>query len=249
MATKIEQERKASLKYDLKCNSNNQELVELTQDNVARVEAMIRHDSDYSNSGNEKSSTSSAYCFKKLSNVLIKKEKISVEEYKKIIFECVSVVDRENSTHLNADGVGREEMTSRIVQIDKKQLLAYLQFPTKNQYKLVDILSEKTHPTDATKKARENFSFTSKFCHYACMYIFKGRDEQDNFSIFDSIVSMHMPKYAQYYNIPLPINYKKCYADYIATIDKIIKASGDVVSRDGFDHLLWYFHKAREKDF
>lgn len=245
MSNKIEQEYKASLKYNLKCIPNNKELVQLTQENVALVEAMIRHDSDYSNSNDETNSTSSAHCLSKLSSVLFKGSTLSKNEYTKIVFECVSAIDRENSTHLNADGVGREEMTSRIVNIEKKRLLEYLQHPKKQQYELVKILSEKTHPTDSKMKARNNLSFASKFCHYACMYIFKNTEAQDNFSIFDNIVCTNMPKYAKYYNIPLSKNYKKIYSEYIDIIDKIIKASGDKISRNGFDHLLWYFHKAK----
>lgn len=244
MANKIEQELKASFKYDLKCIPH-QDLVKLTQDNVARVESMIRHDSDYSNSTNEKNDISSAHWFMKLSEILVSGKKVSDDEYEKIISECVIAVDRENSTHLNADQIGRKEMTERIVSLDKKILLHYLKKPAENEYELVKILSEKTHPINVGMYPRENPSFASKFCHYACMYIFKDSEEQDNFSIYDSVVCQHMPKYAKFYNIPLPKNYKKSYLEYVETINKIIQASGNEISRNGFDHLLWYFHKAK----
>ena len=245
MATKIEQEHLLSIKYDLKCIPHHKELVKLTQDNVARVESMIRHDSDYSNSANENSETSSAHWFMKLSEILISGKKVSDDEYANIISECVIAVDRENSTHLNADKIGRQEMTNRLIALDKKLLLQYLREPIKNNYKLVTILAAQTHPIEKGMNPRKNPSFASKFCHYACMYIFKDGEEQDNFSIYDNVVSQNMPKYAKYYNIPVLKNYTESYSAYIDTINKIIEISGNEISRNGFDHLLWYFHKAK----
>jgi hypothetical protein len=246
MATKIAQEHKASLKYDLKRITKAKELlVQLTRDNVARVESMIRNDSDYSNSANELSESSSAFWLNKLSAVILDGKIVSDKEYVNIVSQSVSAIDRENSTHLNADGVGREELTQRILQLKKSDLLRFLKQPQRDGYKLVEILAAPTHPVEAKMKSRRNPSFASKFCHYACMYIFRDLEEQDNFSIFDSVVCKHMPKYAKHYNIPIPSDYRESYAAYISTIDKIIIASGDEISRNGFDHLLWYFHKAR----
>ena len=246
METKIIAEQKASLKYDLKrIDDSIGLLVRLTQDNVARVESMIRHDSDYSNSNNDEDDTSSAFWLNKLAEVLLKEAKVKKQEYHDIILQCVTLVDRENSTHLNADKVGREELTKRIEDLDKRTLLRYLREPQRDKYKLVELLSERTHPIEEGMNARQNYSFASKFCHYACMHIFQGLDEQDNFSIFDSVVCANIPKYAEYYHIFLPKNYKSSYVDYISTIDKIIAASGNQISRNGFDHLLWYFHKAK----
>lgn len=246
MDTKIIAEHKASFKYDLERIANaNEPLVKLTRDNVARVESMIRHDSDYSNSANTDSDRSSAFWLNKLAGILLKEAKVSKEEYHTILLQCVTLIDRENSTHLNADGVGRIELTRRIEELDKRTLLRYLREPQRDKYKLVEILTEKTHPKEERMKPRQNLSFASKFCHYACMYIFKGVEEQDNFSIYDSVVCTNIPKYAMYYHISLPKNYKLLYKDYIATIDKIIDASGNQISRNGFDHLIWYFHKAK----
>ena len=41
---------------------------------------------------------------------------VDESEYKKIIEGAVNAVDRENSTHLNADGRGREEIAERIIE-------------------------------------------------------------------------------------------------------------------------------------
>ena len=35
------------------------------------------------------------------------------------------------------------------------------------------------------------------------------------------------------------------YKDYRLAVDSIRKASGIEISRNGFDHLLWYYHKGR----
>jgi len=244
MENKIEQERKASRKYDLKRIKlkDGKYLVKLTHDNVARVEAMIRHNSDYSNSSKAENETSSAYWLSKLKDILINNN--TNEDYKTVIEHCVEKIDIENSTHLNADGVGRIEMAERLYKLDSKMLLKYLKEPKQDNYELIRILSEPTHPIDSHKHARRNKSFASKFCHYACMSFFTG-NEQDNFSIFDSILCDAIPLYADYYNIEISKKFPTSYSEYISVIDQIIQKSGDEISRNGFDHLVWYFHKAK----
>lgn len=243
MENKIQKELKASRKYDLKRTKlkDGQYLVRLTQDNVARVEAMIRQDSNYSNSSKAENKTSSAYWLDKLKNILINN---STENYKTVIENCVEKIDIENSTHLNADGVGRKEMGERLCKLDSKMLLQYLKEPKQDNYELIRILSEPTHPIDSHKHARRNKSFASKFCHYACMSLFTG-NEQDNFSIFDSILCDAIPLYADYYNIEISKKFPTSYSEYMSVIDQIIQQSGDEISRNGFDHLVWYFHKAK----
>ena len=72
MENKIQKEFNASRKYDLKRIKlkDGQYLVQLTQQNVAKVEAMIRHDSDYSNSSNVNNESSAAFGLKKLKSCL-----------------------------------------------------------------------------------------------------------------------------------------------------------------------------------
>ena len=123
-------------------------------------------------------------------------------------------------------------------------LLKYLKEPKQDNYELIRILSEPTHPIDSHKHARRNKSFASKFCHYACMSLFTG-NEQDNFSIFDSILCNAIPLYADYYNIEISKKFRTSYSEYMSVIDQIIQQSGDEISRNGFDHLVWYFHKAK----
>ena len=162
------------------------------------------------------------------------------EGYKYIIREAVCAVDRENSTHLNADSVGREEITDRIYNLTKGEL--------KNKLKMADIglinfIAAKTTPGEENKKARTNISFASKFCHYACFYLFEGEPEQDNFSISDNVLRENIPYYAQYYDVQIKDLLE--YADYRRVVDEIIRKSKSDISRNGFDHLLWYYHKGR----
>lgn len=237
---KIKQEEKESFKYNLE-ELVEGKLVALTRSNVALVEAMIRHDSDYSTSGRT-DMDSSAHWFVEL--------KKNPKRYEEIIPKCVESVDRENSTHLNADGVGREAMSQRIIDYGWNALLNFLKDPKQVNYSLINILSEKTQPKDLIKyKARHNFSFATKFCHYACYWIYEGKVEQDNFSIYDGVVAKNLDKYALHYGVAVPgkntTDYASYYATFIETIDAIIKKSGDEISRNGFDHLLWYYHKAK----
>lgn len=232
---------------------NGYKLAKLTRDNVAIVEAMIRNDSAYIGSsdkaanptfdkkGNMKYGGSSAYWMSQLRNVLIK-NKTSEYSYKEIIKYAVAAVDRENSTHLNADNCGREEITERICRLKRQELLSCLKDPAYKNMKLIRLISRRT---SAEERARENLSFASKFCHYACFYIFEGTKYQDNYSIYDNILKSVLPKYLDYYSIGEDYDLNN-YSDYRRAVDDIRNASRTEISRNGFDHLLWYYHKGRK---
>lgn len=242
---KIERELKESKNYYLELE--NDSLVKLTVDNVARIEAMIVNDSDYAKSSNTKVDSTAKWMIELRTSLI---ERASEHSFEEIVKNCVKYVDKENSTHLSSDGVGIDELTKRIIGM-KATLLNDLKNPQRNDYKIIKDLSEPTHPIDKNGKKyypRKNYSFASKFCHYACFYLFEGQNEQDNFSIYDNIVAKNITKYASHYNINMN-DYKnigKDYSSYIKLVDAIIKASGNQISRNGFDHLLWYFHKARK---
>lgn len=224
-------------------------LAALTEDNVAIVEAMIRNDSAYIKSSdinarpsdNGKYGGSTAYWMTKLKEYLNSKVQ-NEDDYKKIIENAVNAVDRENSTHINSDKCGRKEISERIIKMDKNDLLKSLQDPL---YKNMLLFNEIAKKTSAPKNARVNVSFGSKFCHYACYYLFDGQDYQDNYSIYDYIVRTVLPWYLAYYKIEEKYDLKK-YDEYRMAVDKIRERSSCTpISRNGFDHLLWYFHKGR----
>lgn len=228
-------------------------LARLTRENVAIVEAMIRNDSAYIHSTdvdaepsyNRKKEVkyggSSAYWMTQLKNALTGKDDSVVDSYERIIKGAVEAVDRENSTHLNADGCGREEIASRIIKLDKVELLKCLKHPDYEDMMLIRLISEKTF---AKVKARRNISFASKFCHYACFYVYENTEYQDNYSIYDNILKTVLPWYLQYYKIEKKYDLSD-YKEYREAVDLIRRASGVEISRNGFDHLLWYYHKGR----
>ena len=114
------------------------DLVQLTYENVAKVEAMIRNDSSYKKSYDEKAeptknkkgievySGSTAYWMTRLKYSIEGKE--SSYTYEDIISNVVCSIDRENSTHLNSDGCGIEQISTRIIKIGKNNLTQLLHF-------------------------------------------------------------------------------------------------------------------------
>ena len=249
----IQNELTLSNKYKLTVIAGT-ELVELTVKNVAIVEAMLRNDSaalkafDKNAAPNGQYKGSTAYWMIQLKNALQDNSSIQDEEYKKIITEAIAAVDRENSTHLNADGIGREEIAKRLYAIERQTLIDYLKNPKTTELKIINIISDKTNPTGTNAsgkkyKSRTNLSFASKFCHYACYYLFEGEEEQDNYSIYDNILSKAIPLYVKHYG--LEKRNLNSYQEYRKTIDEIIKKSKADISRNGFDHLLWYFFRGR----
>jgi len=113
------------------------DLVELSINNVAIVEAMIQNDAAYLKSsditaapkdnskGGMTHGGSTAYWMSELKTILID-GKSSSSEYKDVIAGAIAAVDRENSTHLNSDGIGREELTDRIISIKYQDLIIIL---------------------------------------------------------------------------------------------------------------------------
>lgn len=118
--------------------------------------------------------------------------------YEQVIEGAVKAIDRENSTHLNADGAGREELCRRLLKLDRDVLFGCLKDPDGTDYRLTDILSEQTN---APVRPCRNLSFASKFCHYACLVFFKGEEAQDNYPVYDSIVKGALPKCIAYFGL------------------------------------------------
>jgi hypothetical protein len=177
--------------------------------------------------------------------------------YEELIKNAVIAVDIENSTHINADSVGREQIPKRIIAFGKKEFLKSL---WRGDLKLFSKIVE---PTDVKGlpekyKARVNTSFASKFCHYACFFIFDGAEQQDNYSIYDNILLTVLPFYFNFYSInkdksrPYSRRDLENYETYRKLVDEVRERAGEgtpEISRNGFDHLLWYYHKSRLADF
>ncbi len=244
----ISEEKELSKRYYLSRvnKSDDSSLIKLSKGNVARVEAMIHFNSSYTKTFDKNAVDSSAHYFMELNDVLINKKKISNDDYRVLIKNVVKALDRENSTHLNSDRTGIDTMTDRICRIKKADLVRYLKNPVETNYKLLHTLAEKTTPAKKSKNnaklvGRRNPSFASKFCHYACFFLFDGKKEQDNYSIYDSVIRKALPQYMEYYKVA--DRNLNDYIEYQRTIDEIIKKSKSGISRNGFDHLLWYCYK------
>lgn len=250
MGLKVEQELKA--KYLLATEEfDGMQIVKLTTDNVARVEAMIMTDSGYAKSGDinacptykkngeEDYSGSTAYWMNQLKNAL---ERNIMTDLRSIINHAVIAVDKENRTHINSDGVGREQLTNRILA--KAQSLKSILSNIDSGLKFIEKVAEITTGVDEEHKARTNLSFASKFAHYACFYLFEEDDpRRDNFSIYDNVLNKALPIYIKKYNLD---EYNPdSYLSYYKCIGDIINCSGEDLSRNGFDHLIWYYYKAR----
>lgn len=225
------------------------EIAELTSQNVHIAEAMIMQDSRYFKSADVNNAESTAYWMNELKGILCDNMEVTDEYYKTVITKAVEAVDKDNTTHLNADKVGRKQISDRLCNISREKLQEYLANPEGTSYKLIEIISKET---TGTNKPRRNISFASKFCHYAAFYLFDGQEQQDNFSIYDEVLRKAMIKiYIPFYEIDADMSLitgeKKAegYKAYQAAVDAVIKKAGNKISRNGFDHLVWYYYKGR----
>jgi len=248
----LKEEQELKVRYLLSTEEfDGMQIVKLTTDNIARVEAMIMTDSGYAKSGDinacpthkknglEDYSGSTAYWMTELKKAL---ESGNTSNLRNIINHAVIAVDKENSTHINSDGVGREQLTDRIMT--RAQSLKEILSSIDTGLKFIEDIAEITTGVDAEHNARTNLSFASKFAHYACFYLFEeGDPRRDNFSIYDNVLNKALPIYIKKYNLN---DYDPdSYSSYYRCIGEIIKCSGEDLSRNGFDHLIWYYYKAR----
>ena len=221
---------------------DNNGLVILSQENVAKVEAMIKMDSSYAKSFDINYQNSSAYLFNKLNGEIyntIDSKKLKEHSYQ-TISDIVKAINRENSTR--SSKIEMEEISDRISNLKIKDFIKYLKEP--KNLELFNLISKKTSYPGCSRY-RRNPSLASKFCHYACFYMFDGEIEQDNYSIYDGVLKKVLPLYAEKYGINCDEKQIEEYSYYREIVDKIIKKSKSNISRNGFDHLLWYCNKGR----
>lgn len=222
-------------------------LVKLNRRNVALAEAMIRNNPRYSNFHENQLLDSSKCFFKKLSDFLKSYQSTDNPAYKEAMTEYCRAINKENSTRIPSKYFTR--LIERIVNIDPETLLQYLKDPKDNEhgqkqpYELIRLLSKNV--ADNGKYCCR--SFASKFCHYTCFYHFEGQEEQDNYSNYDSVVKKMLPKYIKHFQLKKRSQKSlQDYAIYQECIDEIIAHADDKISRNGFDHLIWYHYKDKE---
>lgn len=262
----IQNEMLAAKEYELKTEeiiyekNKKVRIVKLTSDNVAGVEAMISTDSDYKNSWNDERKIiydrngkikyigSSHYWINQLKEIIDTDREKSKEgfTYEEIISNIIISIDNENSTHLNSDNLGRIAVREKILNIKRTKLKEYLK-NCNNKYELIDIIQ-----TPTKENEKNHLSFATKFCHYTCLCLFKETEFEDTYSIYDNVLKVALPKYIKRY-LGIDIKkeeYENKYNQYVKYIDAIRDEAereyGKRISRNGFDHLLWYYHKGRE---
>ena len=273
--------------------NKNVALAKLSRENVAKIEAIIKLDSNYA-----KSSDINAAPRKKNSKDDLDISDLSENELKSdfnslsysyggstawwFISGAVAAVDRENSTHLNSTSkvtqnkttpIGRTVITERICRRcitigGLKERLKNDDFTEEGLLsKLaelidIDVIKELVDKSSIKcSKERTNLSFANKFCHYASFYLFDKDEYRDRYSIFDREVGRLLPYYlsSRHLNLNLPATLKitrnmfvndqgaskkqVSYALYHECIGQVIKNSN--ISRNGFDHLLWYYYKGK----
>ena len=208
---------------------------------------------------------SSTYWINKLVDMINNNQEESTDGYStdQVVKGIVCMIDKENSTHLNStkktDGEekhekkGRKNVTEIITKMVKTgRLKGLLEDPRSSNYKIINEIAQGNNELDE----KTYYSFATKFCHYVCMHMFEGTQKADNFAIFDKYVSKNLHEYYEYYvgkkieKIQKPKdNFGEAYKKYIDIIDEIREAAQvkegeqDKISRNGMDHLLWYFHK------
>ncbi len=271
----IDVEIEQSKKYLLDLVSDDIKIPKLTIDNVARVEAMIYMNSTYSNNSNEYSGNTSANHFMRLGEILKQTNETSLKDHEDIsettIFKIITTLDNENSTHLNANTTkdapdeekGRFKIAKAILEFGKEEFVDHLMSLEKalgpnGLFRIIE---------DKNTGGRKNTSFASKFCHFACLNLFnddKYLEYRDNYSIYDTVLKLSLPVYIKYYKVELKnhcsaIDYTKSYNDiksalgkidyklYQMIVDAVRTSSKGNVSRNGFDHLLWYYFKGKNE--
>lgn len=238
----IQKELERSRAYSLEVIQGSErhvgrQLVKLSLDNVAHVEKMIEYNSTYMRENGELEE------LEKLGKALRNEIRFSGGEYRDIIYSTVCRVNRKYSTRMSEEE--RDELTDRLYEMDSEWLYGCLMNPQKDNYGLITKLSAVTRST-GSGNSRRNKSFASKFCHHVCYSLFEGKQEQDNYSPYDSVVKKALPLYVEYYGLNRRTQHALGdYAAYQQCIDDVISAAGGEISRNGLDHLLWYYFKGR----
>ena len=193
----------------------------------------------YKKNDGEECSGSTAYWMTKLKYAL---ENNCNEDLRNIISHVVIAVDKENCTHINSDGVERKQLTNR--SMEKVKSLNEILSNIDSDLTFIEEIAAIICDVDIKHKARTNLSFANKYAHYACFYLFdEDEPRRDNFSIYDNVLNKALPINIKKYNL-VGFN-PNSYSSYYNCIGEIIKACGEDLSRNGFDHLIWYFYKAR----
>lgn len=106
----------------------------------------------------------------------------------------------ENSTHINSDNVGYEQLPIRL--FEKYNSIEEIKKGLKSKnYEIISLLSYFTENNVNNKKiGNRNISFATKFCAYMSLELFEDFYERDRYAKYDNIVAKVIPLYLYYYN-------------------------------------------------
>ncbi len=198
----------------------------------------------YEDTKNIKYEYSSVYYIKALEN--------HKEMYSYLILIILRKINSENSTRVSLEDIG--QIAYKIVNkySDYNKLVDALKEPSKSpkncNYELIRIFCEGLQ--------KRYLSLATKFCHYVSFDLFYGTDDADLYSIYDEVVNNSLKKYTDKYNIEFDKKelanlenwdeIRNYYCNYQEVIKRIIESYGkstEIISRNGFDHLIWYSNK------
>ncbi len=201
----------------------------------------------YEDTKNIKYEYSSVYYIKALVDYKSDKDK-----YTYLILLILRKINSENNTRVSLNDIG--QIACKIVDkySDYDKLADALKEPSKKtkecNYELIKIFCEGLQ--------KRYLSLATKFCHYVSFVLFYGTNYADLYSIYDEVVNNSLPKYTNKYNIEFEkkelTNLKDWdeildyYRKYQEVIKKVIESYGKgskIISRNGFDHLIWYSNK------
>lgn len=224
------------------------DLVYLTLENAAKIEARIHLNPRYEKTVDDSNEKSAKHFIKQM------KDAAPSDYNEGSIGMIIKRINSENSTRMSIDEMG--EIARRIIKhASTKDIL--MNILKEKNYSLIDEIAKpiNTKIKDSDKERnRSNFSFATKFCHYMCFYLFEGEECQDNFSIYDNIVIDVLPDYAKFFETKCDLkSFNKSkkspseyYKEYQNCIGDILKKSGNAISRNAFDHIMWYYTKTRK---
>ena len=256
MSNLIDDELKfAKEKYKF-CEKNG--VKELCRENIAFVEAMIMYNSSYKNIYGEKSNT----------RKIIEKLKSSIETDS--LIKIIEDINKQNSTHASEEDIS--VIADRIKRFDKNKggLLKFLCNPDE-QYSLIMDLSRKVK-TDRGERSnfslatkicqtlcfvinegnehqdnfmkfdsvlRENLPKYLRAYSVSVELVLNNYDKESN-----EFKKFKKNKKDNEEEVFLNWLYKKQkYSIYMRMINLIIEKSGNRISKNGLDHLIWYTNK------
>lgn len=201
-------------------NRNDNGAVELTIDNVVLAETV--YSLFYINSTLENDFDDLA-------------ENYTEDNLKKV---CTRI-NAENSTHLTNED---KDIICECIYKKCPNINLLKEELKKDSYPLIESI-RKAQNNNGVSTKKNNYSFATKFCHYACYYLFNDDTNRDLYPIYDSILSDYVKK-SHEYKLSTDTDINK-YEDYVKIIDKIISGKG--ISRNGFDHLIWLTNRKPSK--